>query len=157
MPALRLVSFTAADLTSVAPWFDDPETCRWLGGRRWPEMILRLTGDPPAEQRGRGVVDRRAWIVEEGDVRVGMIDVEVYEDRTAGLSFVVAPAHRGRGVARRALRLIARQVAAEGVQEVFGGAEADNAASIRCMEAAGFRRRSNEPDAEGFIYLARHT
>src|SRR5690349_18599698 len=71
MPALRLVSFTAADLTSVAPWFDDPETCRWLGSRGWPEMILRLTGDPPAEHRGREVVDRRAWIVEEGDVRVG--------------------------------------------------------------------------------------
>ena len=40
--------------------------------------------------------------------------------------------------------------------EVFGGAEANNAASIRCMEGAGFTRRSDEPDAEGFLYLERH-
>jgi hypothetical protein len=32
-----------------------------------------------------------------------MIDVEIYADRTAGLAFVVAPGHRGCGVARRGL------------------------------------------------------
>jgi len=30
-------------------------------------------------------------------------------------------------------------------------------ASIRCMEAAGFTRRSNERDAEGFLHFARYT
>jgi RimJ/RimL family protein N-acetyltransferase len=48
------------------------------------------------------------------------------------LAFVAALAHRGLGVARRALGAIATQLAAEGVQEVFGGAEPDNVASIRC-------------------------
>lgn len=155
MSGLRLVPFTNDDLPAVGEWFDDPETRRWLGDRRWPEMILRLVADPPAEHRGHRVVDRRAWIVEEGDVRVGMIDVEIYADRTAGLAFVVAPAHRGRGVARRALGAIASQLAANGVHEVFGGVETDNVASTRCMEAAGFTRRSRQPDAEGFIYFAR--
>jgi len=89
MSAPRLVPFIVADLPSVAAWFDDPETRRWLGDRRWWEMILRLADDPPTGPRGRRVVERRAWIVEEGDVRVGMIDVEVYDDRTAGLAFVV--------------------------------------------------------------------
>jgi L-amino acid N-acyltransferase YncA len=100
-------------------------------------------------------VDRRAWITEEDDAPAGLVDVEVYEDGTAGLAFVVAPARRGSGVGRRALNAIAEQLAADGVREVFGGAEANNTASIRCMESAGFSRRSHEPDAEGFLYLAR--
>jgi GNAT superfamily N-acetyltransferase len=90
-------------LQGVWAGFDDPEARRGLGDRRWPEMILRLAADPPAEHRGHGVVDRRAWIIEDDDICVGMIDVEIYADRTAGLAFVVAPGHRGRGVARRGL------------------------------------------------------
>jgi L-amino acid N-acyltransferase YncA len=65
------------------------------------------------------------------------------------------PARRGRGVGRRALHLIAEQLAADGMREVFGGTEANNVASIRCLESAGFTRRSQEPDAEGFLYFAR--
>jgi GNAT superfamily N-acetyltransferase len=129
MSELRLLPFSGADLEAVAAWFDDPETRRWLGDRRWPAMILRLAADLPAEHCGHRVIDRRAWIV--------------------------APAHRGRGVARRALRAIATQLAASGVQEVFGGVETDNVVSMRCMEAAGFTRRSQHPDAEGFVYFAR--
>jgi RimJ/RimL family protein N-acetyltransferase len=155
MSWLRLVPFTGADLQAVAAWFDDPETCRWLGDRRWPEMILRLAADRPDEDRGDRVIDRHAWIIEEGDIRVGMIDVEIYDNRTAGLALVVAPVRRGRGVGRRALAAIATQLAADGVWEVFGGVETDNVASIRCMEAAGFTCRSPEPDAEGFVYFAR--
>ncbi len=45
----------------------------------------------PGEHRGHQVLDRRAWIVEEDDAPVGLVDVEVYEDRTAGLAFVIAP------------------------------------------------------------------
>ncbi|MGC4193254.1 MAG: hypothetical protein QM589_19070 [Thermomicrobiales bacterium] len=37
----RLVPFTRDHLPIVSPWFDDPETRRWLGGREWPEAILR--------------------------------------------------------------------------------------------------------------------
>ena len=47
MSALRLVPFTAGALLVVEPWFDDAETRRWLGDRRWPSMILRLAAGPP--------------------------------------------------------------------------------------------------------------
>jgi RimJ/RimL family protein N-acetyltransferase len=155
MSPLQLVPFTAAALPVVEPWFDDQETLQRLGDRRWPSMILRLAASPPVEHRGHQALDRRAWIVEEDDAPVGLVDVEVYENRTAGLAFVIAPARRGSGLGRRALHAIADQLAANGVREVFGGAEPNNLASIRCMEAAGFTRRSQEPDAEGFLYFTR--
>ena len=156
MSALQLVPFTAGALFVVEPWFDDADTRRWLGDRGWPSMILRLAAGPPGEHRGHQVLERRGWIVEEDNAAVGLVDVEVYEGRTAGLAFVIAPDRRGSGLGRRALLAIAEQLAADGIREVFGGAEADNAASIRCMEGAGFTRRSEEPDAEGFLYLERH-
>jgi RimJ/RimL family protein N-acetyltransferase len=155
MSALRLVPFTAGALPVVEPWFDDAQTRQWLGDRRWPAMILRMAAGPPGEHRGLQVLDRRAWIVEADDAPVGLVDVEVYADRTAGLAFVIAPDRRGSGLGRRALNAIAEQLAADGIREVFGGAEANNAASIRCMEGAAFTRRSDEPDAEGFLYLER--
>jgi RimJ/RimL family protein N-acetyltransferase len=153
---LRLVPFTVAALHAIEPWFDDPETCRWVGDRRWPSMILRLAASPPAEHRGQRVLDRRAWIVKEDGTPAGVVDVEIYEDRSASLAFVIAPARRGRGVGRRALRTVVEQLEGGGVRQVFGGAEADNVASIRCMESAGFTRRSDEPDRDGFLYFARH-
>ena len=108
--ALRLVPFTAGALLVVEPWFDDAETRRWLGDRRWPSMILRLAAGPPGEHRGHQVLDRRAWLVEEDDAPVGLVDVEVYEDQTAGLAFVIAPDRRGSGLGRRALHAIAAKL-----------------------------------------------
>src|SRR5258706_382955 len=43
---IELRPFTPDLLGAVAPWFDDAETVRWLGGRDWPENLLRLIADP---------------------------------------------------------------------------------------------------------------
>jgi len=149
------VPFTADALPLVEPWFDDAETRRRLGDRTWPSMILRLAGSPPGEHRGRSVLEHRAWLVEMDNAPVGLVDAESYEDDTVGIALIVAPAYRSCSVGRRTLEAVAGQLVEEGMREIFGGVEVDNVASIRCMEAAGFTRRSNEPDAEGFLYFAR--
>ena len=155
MDGLRFVPLTAAVLPRIEPWFDDPDTQRWLGNRDWLSMIRRLSENPPAERRGRPVVSRGAWVIEKDHEPVSVVDVETYTDATAGLALVIAPARRGQGLCRRALQDIIDRLAAEGIEEVFVGVEPDNMASIRCMEAAGFVARSPDPDAEGFLYFAR--
>jgi len=152
---LVLVPFTAEDLPSVEPWFDDPETQRWLGDRTWPAMVLRLAKDPPAAHRGEPTVRRESLLAIGDGAPVALLDVETYQDGTAGFAFVVDPNRRGQGVCRQAIVALVAHLARAGVHELSGGVEPANRASIRCLEAAGFILGSDQPDAEGFLHFAR--
>ncbi len=46
---VALRPFTRDQLALVEPWFEDPETQRWLGGPDWPRMILDLSDAPLGE------------------------------------------------------------------------------------------------------------
>jgi RimJ/RimL family protein N-acetyltransferase len=149
---IDLSPFTRDLLAVVGSWFDDPETGRWLGGRDWPENLLRLVADPPREHRGSAVRERAGWIATLDGEAVALIDTEVYEDRTAAVSLVVAPAHRRRGIGGAALAAIGRLLARSyGVDALIGGVEQHNDASHRCVKAAGFVAITERPDDEGFV------
>jgi RimJ/RimL family protein N-acetyltransferase len=150
--SLELRPFTPDLLGGVAPWFDDGETVRWLGGRDWPKNLLRLTADPPREHRGSSVRVRAGWIATLDGEPVALIDTEVYVDGTAAVALVVAPAQRRRGVGAAALAAIGDLLArSHGVQSLIGGVEQHNEASHRCVKAAGFVAVAEDPDEEGFI------
>jgi RimJ/RimL family protein N-acetyltransferase len=144
--------FTAGDLDIVTPWFDDPETKRWLGGREWPENLLRLIADPPTAHRGNSVRERAGWIAVLAGEPVALADTEIYDDASAAIAFVVAPQHRRHGVATGTLQALATALAAShGVERLVGGVEQHNDASLRCVRAAGFVPVADTPDDEGFI------
>lgn len=109
--AIELRPFTPDLLDALAPWFDDAESVRWLGGRDWPENLLCLVADPPQEHRGSTVRERAGWVATLDGEAVALIDTEIYEDGTAAISLVVAPAHRRRGVGAAALAAIGRLLA----------------------------------------------
>jgi RimJ/RimL family protein N-acetyltransferase len=149
---IELRPFTPDLLGAVAPWFDDAETFRWLGGRDWPENLLRLIADPPREHRGSAVRERASWIATVAGEPVALIDTEIYVDGTAAVALVVAPAQRRRGVGAAALAAIGRLLArSHGVDALIGGVEQHNEASHRCVNAAGFVAVTDRPDDEGFI------
>jgi len=79
-------------------------------------------------------------IADAGDDRpLGLVNLQFAEDATLAVS--VFPEERGRGVASRALRLAATWGLRElGLREVVAEVAPDNAASIRAIEKAGFRR-----------------
>jgi RimJ/RimL family protein N-acetyltransferase len=152
MRTIALRRFSADLLAVVAPWFDDPETGRWLGGREWPENLLRLIADPPAEHRGSHVRERAGWVAALDGEAVALIDTEIYVDGSAAVSLVVAPEHRRRGVGVASLSAIGRWLAGgHGVDTLVGGVEQRNEASHRCVKAAGFIAVTETPDDEGFI------
>jgi ribosomal protein S18 acetylase RimI-like enzyme len=148
---IALEPFTPGALAVVAPWFDDPEADRWLGGREWPENLLRLLADPPREHRGSVVRERLAFIASAAGEPVALVDVESYTDGSAALSLVVAPRHRRSGVGAATLRALGAHLATRGVTSLVGVVEQHNAASLRLVERAGFLAVTGEPDEEGFI------
>ncbi len=49
---LTLKSFDQKQAEIIAPWFDDPETKKWLGDRKWIDNIFRLLKEPVGKNLG---------------------------------------------------------------------------------------------------------
>jgi hypothetical protein len=74
MPTVQLRPFVKEDLPTVEPWFDDVDTQMWLGGRRWPGLILDLASRPLGKYRGAVETGRYAWLAWDRDTPVGFVD-----------------------------------------------------------------------------------
>ena len=142
----------ALDVPLIAAASHDPETRR------------RLEDEPLTPERERGSVSRaeEQWrsgsgapfvIADPGDDRaLGLVNLQFGEDATVAVS--VFPQERGRGIASRAMRLAATWGLRElGLRRVVAEAAADNAASIRAIEKAGFRREGLRDDQVRFVLL----
>ena len=92
-------------------------------------------------------------IADAGDDRaLGLVNLQFGEDATVAVS--VFPEERGRGIAPRAMRLAATWGLRElGLHRVVAEAAADNVASIRAIEKAGFRREGLRDDQVRFVLL----
>lgn len=170
---MELVPFTEAQLHVVQPWFEHPEVRHRLGGPEWPARELWLMRENPGgEFRGRTVLRAHSWLVLDGGVVFAKIGGDVYdrwtryegegpdgplvsgvEDGPAmGLAYVVDPARWGRGIGRQALHTVVASPVVADVRLFVAGIDADNTASRRCAEAAGFRPDDPEPDHEGTVH-----
>lgn len=131
---------------------------------RDPETVRRLEDEPLTPERERTSVARveEQWrsgtaapfvIADASDDRaVGLVNLQFGEDATLAVS--VFPQERGHGIASRALRLAAAWGLQElGLRRVVAEAAADNAASIRAIEKAGFRREGIRDDQVRFFLL----
>jgi RimJ/RimL family protein N-acetyltransferase len=131
------------DLAIVEPWFDDPETQRWLGDREWPRRLLRLARQP----------GRFALLYELADHPVGLLDIELYDKGRAAVAVLVSPEHRGQGVATSILRSLFDLPQTSGVEVLVAEVEMGNSAGERCVRAAGFTVLG-APTDEGFLRFA---
>lgn len=140
----------------IEPWFDDPETQRFLGNREWVRRTLALVRESPGmEFRGQRVLARHVWVVHEAGRAVALVDVEPYADATAGIALVVEPGVRGQGVGQRVLSSLGRLEELAEVEVLIGAIEAENIAARHCVEGAGFKVAEWE-DEEGMLRIARN-
>ncbi len=139
----------------IEGWFDDAETQRYLGGRDWlrrePELMQVCVG---MEFRGCIVLARYVWVVREEGTPVALVDVEPYDDGTAGMALVVAPKARRRGVGRRVLSLLEERPELHAVYTIIGGVDPENIAMQRCLTQAGYTISATVDD-EGMLALTR--
>lgn len=122
-------AWAAAQDDECAIWFDWPS-------RPTTEQCLsylrRITLD--AEP------DSYVWAIRVLDGFAGGIDLKFDEGRW-NVSYFVAPARRGRGIARRALCAVVEWAERElCIAEISTRVHVDNIASQRVLEAAGFTR-----------------
>ena len=142
----------AEDVPLIAAASHDPETRRRLDDEpltpdRERESIART------EEQWRSGSGAPFVIADAGDDRaLGLVNLQFGEDATVAVS--VFPEERGRGIASRAMRLAATWGLRElGLRRVVAEVAADNVASIRAIEKAGFRREGLRDDQVRFFLL----
>jgi RimJ/RimL family protein N-acetyltransferase len=102
---------------------------RWRGQAPWKRALAAL-----------GLDDYTSYVLYWGDEVVGRVGLFCPDAPVARLkSLFVGSAHRGRGIGRAAIDLVAASAAARGYRWLTSEVEADNAASVACHEAARFR------------------
>lgn len=129
---------TEADIEIVDPWFDDPDTKKYLGGKAWPRQLLKLVDEMPGKEfKGKTIRGRYAFLVFLGQTPVALIDLETYGDATAALAPIVAPNYRGRGIAKQIHSDVWEFSEMKGIDTITGGLDPDNIASIKSLDATG--------------------
>ncbi|BCM94285.1 hypothetical protein IAD21_06188 [Abditibacteriota bacterium] len=152
---LNFIPLTEAHLPFTEAWFDDAETRLYLGGRGWVRRAIELSRTAAGEEfRGRQILSRHVWVVFKQQTPVALIDVEPYDDDTAGFAFVVAPELRRGGIGTQLLLALDALPELRDVRCFIGGVEPQNLASRRCLEKAGFQI-ADTPDDEEMLHCKR--
>jgi RimJ/RimL family protein N-acetyltransferase/enamine deaminase RidA (YjgF/YER057c/UK114 family) len=142
---IELAPLSMADIETIAAWDSDPDTQRWFD---WPQV--RSDGYDALESAKRTVEEKRkGWelgaeavfaVRRAGEPRsIGWCDLHFSDGGRAEVAYGILPAHRGRGVASRAVALIASWAFSQlGVARVELKAGTQNLASRAVARRAGF-------------------
>ena len=166
--------FARDQLPLVEPWFEDPETQRWLGSPGWPRMMLDLAEAPLGEFRGAQETGRYEFLAWDKEVPVGYVDcgtydrwatweggsdgrglVSVIDESSGSIAYVTDPTLRRRGYGVEMILSLMQVPSLENVSLFAAGIEPENTASVRCLLSAGFHPLDPVPDWEGIVYNAR--
>lgn len=143
---VRLRPWSAGDAAALAAAWADPEIQRWTAVPRVTteaHALRWIAGESIRRQRGVGldlVVSPSATGDDSVLGEVGLVTMGGGPAR-AEVGWWVAPAHRRRGVATRAVALFARWCRDELDLELFAEVDPDNLPSIWVAESAGVRLR----------------
>jgi len=130
------------DLDAIALASHDPQTQRWLDD---PPMAMdeqaRAAALSRAEEAWRSGRAAPLTIADAAtDQAIGMINLQFRGADVAALAYSVFPAHRGQGIAPRAVRLVADWAFGDlGLAKLLLESDEANAASKRVAEKCGFQ------------------
>lgn len=135
---LVLRDWTEADLAAMPDLFDHADVAHWTPiVSPFDEKAARTRLDRARQLREEGSTILLAITV-DGGAPLGEVMLRRAPEGTE-LGYAVGPAHRGHGLAARAVRLMAGYAFEElGADQVILELEADNAASVGVATRAGF-------------------
>ncbi|MFJ9807465.1 GNAT family N-acetyltransferase [Streptomyces sp. NPDC101158] len=135
---LVLRDWTEADLAAMPDLFDDPDVAYWTPiVSPFDEAAARARLVRDRELRAEGTTILLA-ITTDGSAPLGEVMLRRAPEGTE-IGYAVGPAHRGQGLAARAVRVMAAYAFEElGAEQVILELEAENAASVAVATKAGF-------------------
>jgi RimJ/RimL family protein N-acetyltransferase len=135
------------DAEAIREVYSEPDIRRWMG---WDDQ-------PPDDAEARANIERAARAWEEGtwavfrivdaatDKVVGGVNLRLGDHRIGEISYFLRASARGRGLATRAVRLVAAWAFDElALERIELRAHPENQASLRVAERAGFTREGVE-------------
>jgi ribosomal-protein-alanine N-acetyltransferase len=142
-PRLRLRPWRAGDIDDAVAWNNDPVSLRFAGDERRDEPYCPFTREEIETIYRATSLSGWVFIGLLGRRRVGEFALSLNgpEPGSARLDFIVAPAYRGRGLAREGVAIVATfafdvlKVAA-----IYGYVVQGNAVSERLHRSLGYRR-----------------
>ncbi|MFD3544823.1 GNAT family N-acetyltransferase [Streptomyces sp. NPDC058655] len=135
---LVLRDWTEADLAAMPDLFDHPDIAYWTPiVSPFDEAAARARLDRARQLRAQGAAVLLAITV-DGGAPLGEAMLRRAPEGTE-LGYAVGPAHRGQGLAARAVRVLAAYAFEQlGAEQVILELEAENAASVAVATKAGF-------------------
>ncbi|MEE4492264.1 GNAT family N-acetyltransferase [Streptomyces sp. BE230] len=136
---LVLRDWTEEDLAAMPDLFDHPDTAYWTPlASPFDGVAARGRLDKARRLRAEGTTILLA-ITTDGGAALGEVMLRCAPEGTE-LGYAVGPAHRGQGLAARAVRVMAAYAFEElGVEQVILELEAENASSVAVAKKTGFR------------------
>ncbi|MEU9029512.1 GNAT family N-acetyltransferase [Streptomyces sp. NPDC048383] len=136
---LILRDWTEADLAGMPELFDHPDIAYWTPiVSPFDDGAARTRLDRARQLRTDGTALLLAITV-DGGAALGEVMLKRAPEGTE-LGYAVGPAHRGQGLAARAVRVMAAYAFEElGAEQVILELEAENASSVGVAVRAGFR------------------
>ncbi|MFF0742913.1 GNAT family N-acetyltransferase [Streptomyces sp. NPDC004111] len=146
---VALRPWRVSDLSAVAAASHDPKTRRWLDDPPMDESArsTRMSRGEEAWRTGRAAPLVIADAVK--DEPVGVINLQFRDDHVGTVAYSVFPGLRGRGIAPRAVTLLAGWALSDrvGLTRLLLEADAENTASVRVAEKCGFRPAGSRTEA----------
>ncbi|WP_410534758.1 GNAT family N-acetyltransferase [Streptomyces sp. KL2] len=135
---LVLRDWTEADLAAMPDLFDHPDIAYWTPiASPFDEAAARARLDRARRLRAEGTAVLLAITV-DGRAPLGEVMLRRAPEGME-IGYAVGPAHRGRGLAARAVRVMAAYASERlGAERVILELEAENAASVAVAAKAGF-------------------
>jgi RimJ/RimL family protein N-acetyltransferase len=146
-PRLRLRPWRYDDIDAAVEWSNDPVSLRFAGAERRDEPYRPYT---PAEiEMVYRAISTGGWvfIAMLGSQRTGEFTLTLNGPRpgSARIDLLVAPAFRGRGLAREGIAVCAGfAFNTLKVPALYGYVTAGNTASERLHRSLGYRRKASE-------------
>ncbi|WP_292059244.1 MULTISPECIES: GNAT family protein [unclassified Martelella] len=151
---VRLVPFTEDDFETLAGWFPDARSLAQWGSTR---LTFPLDAAQMRAMLALSTGERPAWVyftARKGDAVVG--HCEIFYDHFDGVArlcrIVVAPAHRGQGLARPMLTCLVDEALKDAsIERVELNVYDFNETAIRAYQAFGFRMEGIRRSSARFL------